>query len=477
MKGYFNNRKVHAVAALVIATSVVGCGTITGKKKGSKNKNNAPAAIETSIEGIQYAKGEAIVSYKSSVAGATFACKIDANQWKPCAAEGERVPLNTGKAVKFAVKATANGVEDSTPATADLQDQSFGAVIVEKSQIGATYNRSELKVTFKLRSGDASNARFECKVDKQTAFATCEDQTGYTFTNLEDGGEYRLVVRPVDKTTREAGAEDEITFRVDFSAGDGGGQGGSDPRVSGNAQVFGGGAPLIIGPYAFAVPQDLNVFAYATNRTIGGANIDLFQLESVSDIYAQGAANCQRREVWKTATGRPMSYCRSYERRDIVQWTNNMTITPNFIEVGTDSTKANAANYERISVSVFDSSVEYKDNRSRYLMHCAAGRGDVLESGMVPNVPMVSRYYHGQLPETVDFYWCVRKLTINTQPITVRVGAFINLDGFAGGTPYATGIEAVYISAINGQNATFQDFTKRAQERVLQSLNKGVPLN
>ncbi len=468
MKGYSNMRKAHILAALVMATAVVGCGTITGKKKGNKG---SPTAPETTIVDVKVgSNGIATATYFSSATDAKFSCKVDsekaAGQWEDCLPEGYPFTVRSDEVVTLSVKSIAGGVEDPTPATRQV-GEAFAAVIAEKSTIGDVYNSDQLKVSFSLRSGNAQNVHFECRANDETQFTNCTEGTSYTFLGMQDGGTYSLVVRPVDTTTKRIGQEDTMSFRIDFSRAGGGIVG------PGGAQVF--GQPLILGSYRFAVPQDMNVVTYATNRTITGANPDLYQVDPGSDPFAQSVP-CARREVWKTMTGRPLSYCRANDRNDLMQWVNNMTITPNYVEVGTDMQKA-AAGYERISVSFFDSSVEFRNNRSRFRMHCGPNRGDVLNYGMIPNVPMTSRFYHGQLPESVDFHWCTRQISINTNIVTVMIGAFINLDGFVGGSPYANAIEVVYMAEASGENSVPQFFARRAQERVLSSLSKGIPLN
>ncbi len=477
MKGYRNSRKAQ-ILAMIMATAVVGCGTITGKKKSNKGSN--PVAPETSITQVSVQNGIVTATYTSSVAGSKFSCKVDTQaavgQWTDCPAEGYQFTLRPDEAVTLSVKAIANGAEDATPATRvisdkDAGDNAFAAVITDKAAIGDVYNRDELKVSFGLRAGAAQNVAFECKANAEVQFQACPEGTSYTFLGMQDGQTYSLAVRPVDTVTKQVGQADTLTFKIDFSRADG--------YSAGGAMVFGGGGALMVGSYDFAVPEGLNVITYATNRTANGADVELFQLDPRSDPLVR-APTCigNRLEPWKTAKGRAMNYCHSNDANHVQQYVNNLTISPNYIEVGTDARDLNRNNFERISIAFFDSGAEYRSHRSRYRMHCEPAangvrRDDIMKQG-VEVIPVVPSFYKfGTNLRAVQMHWCKRYLSVGTQKIPVFVAGFYNADVIPG-TPNANVFEAVYIAAITGDNEYPPKFGEQMQMRIAPYLSKGV---
>lgn len=179
-------------------------------------KASAPTSIDTAIVAgppDPSASPDAILSFSSAVAGATFQCSLDGDSAKSCTSPVTYSGLHSGRHT-FTVAASHGSLVDDSPA-----EYSWAVALPEGIDTTITSKPSDpsssAEATFEFGS-NRSDAAFECSLDGP-GFASCTSPASYK--DLANGS-HSFQVRAVRGNTLDSSPA-RYTWTVDKSSGSG----------------------------------------------------------------------------------------------------------------------------------------------------------------------------------------------------------------------------------------------------------------
>ena len=133
----------------------------------------------------------ATFAFSSDEPDATFECALDGDSFGSCSASEEYTDLAVGGHVLQVRAKDSFGSVDPTPATYEWTIEPLPDTTIDSGPEDPTESRT---ATFEF-SSDRAGATFECRIDEQPSFSSCE--SGRTYTDLAFG-EHDFLVRAVD---------------------------------------------------------------------------------------------------------------------------------------------------------------------------------------------------------------------------------------------------------------------------------------
>lgn len=388
----------------------------------------------------------------------------------------------------------------STPPPADQPDQSNqqGVVTSNRTLIqGANGNsikipEGDARLAFDvdgpdIESGALKVKGYECRIGAEGKFFGC-DGSAFVLTGLKANQNYNLTVRgllePKDApTTPPAGAADAPTVAqdatVDIEVSEPETSSGETASPPGSEQSTGSSllshSLQVGGAYLLSVPEHMHVTEYSTSKTTGVLSV--FRILPESDPNYLGNFECNeswdRKLVGISPSGTAFNYCHSTPTRGSFTRSNETRLANNHVEIATDPLEVTTENFERISVSIFDSDYEYVTPRSRFVNLCQDRRKSYID------VPMLNNFFLGRNPEQVRFWFCDTVVPgADGSPEIWKVGMFNDVDSYdynCRSCNYTRAIEMVYMSRPNSENLLPEYFARSAQTRILKVLNKVLP--
>jgi CSLREA domain-containing protein len=143
-------------------------------------------------------------NFSADQPGATFECSLDGGPFQPCTSPHQITGLENGSHT-FAVRATADGITDPSPATATFTVDTSGppdtkapVTTIEKApkrKIKTKKGKAKVKVAF---SANEAGSTFQCKVDRG-AFKPCASPLRVKLkAKLGKGAQHKILIRAVD---------------------------------------------------------------------------------------------------------------------------------------------------------------------------------------------------------------------------------------------------------------------------------------
>jgi hypothetical protein len=296
--------------------------------------------------------------------------------------------------------------------------------------------------------------------------------------NSLPAGSYQLIV-----TAHSAAGDIIAQTPTNFCARQcGGGMGG------GSASLYFGN-PIALG-YGFKmrVPAGMHITEYSSSKTTG--IMSTFRISPESDPFYLGNYACRfdfdRLTRRLSPAGAEFDYCHSTPTREIYKQMNEFRLANNHVEIASDADVmsqdgATPQGYQRLTVSVFDTDYEFMNSRSRF--HNLCGNAPVRH--VFQQLPMLNRFFLGQVPDRADFWSCNVKMSnaLGGPVETWRVGAFFSIRGGSyvptcsgpALCSYPEAVEMVFMALASPENATPEDFAQQAQGAILSTLERSIP--